>query len=41
MAKDSQIDKKEVRKRKCGCGPTSANDELDGEGRTNKKQSNK
>ena len=39
MAKDSQIDPKEVRKQKAGGGPTLADDALDGEGRNNKKQS--
>ncbi len=41
MAKDSQIDPKEVRKQKSNGGPTIANDELDGESRNSKKQSNK
>ncbi len=39
MAKDSQIDKKEVRKEKSNGGPTMANDALDGESRNTKKQS--
>ncbi len=39
MAKDSQIDPKEVRKEKAKGGPTVANDEQDGEGKNNKKQS--
>lgn len=39
MAKDSQIDPKEVRKQKSKGGPTSANDALDGEGRNSKKHS--
>jgi len=39
MAKDSQIDPKEVRKLKSNGGPTIANDEPDGESRNAKKQS--
>ena len=39
MAKDSQIDPKEVRKQKSKGGSTSAGDALDGEGRNTKKQS--
>ncbi len=39
MAKDSQIDPKEVRARKANGGPTLAQSENDGEGRNNKKQS--
>ena len=39
MAKDSQIDPKQVRKDKAKGGPTHANDKLDGEGRNRKKQS--
>lgn len=39
MAKDSQIDPKEVRAAKAKGGPTMANDALDGEGRNQKKQS--
>ena len=39
MPKDSQIDKKEVRKKKSKGGPTIANDALDGEGRNEKKHS--
>ena len=39
MAKDSQIDPKEVRKAKAKGGPTPANEEQDGEGRNQKKQS--
>ena len=39
VAKDSQIDPKEVRKAKSKQGPTVANDELDGEGRNTKKHS--
>ena len=39
MPKDSQLDPKEVRKRKARGGPTMAQSELDGEGRNTKKQS--
>lgn len=39
MAKDSQLDPKDVRKHKANGGPTFAESELDGEGRNNKKQS--
>jgi len=39
MSKDSQIDPKEVRKRKSDGGPSLADDALDGEGRNAKKQS--
>lgn len=39
MAKDSQIDPKEVRAAKAKGGSTAANDEKDGEGRNAKKQS--
>ena len=39
MAKDSQLDPKDVRAKKAKGGPTMANDELDGEGRNAKKQS--
>lgn len=39
MAKDSQLDPKEVRKMKSKGGPTMAESALDGEGRNNKKQS--
>lgn len=39
MAKDSQIDPKDVRKQKSKGGPTSANDALDSEGRNSKKHS--
>ncbi len=39
MAKDSQIDPKEVRKQKSKGGPTFAESALDGEGRNSKKQS--
>lgn len=39
MPKDSQIDPKDVRKKKSGGGPTMAESALDGEGRNNKKQS--
>ncbi len=41
MAKDSQIDPKDVRKLKANSGPTIANDEQDGENRNAKKQSAK
>ena len=39
MAKDSQIDPKQVRKDKSKGGPTPANDKYDGESRNRKKQS--
>lgn len=39
MSKDSQLDPKDVRKRKSGGGPTMAESALDGENRNNKKQS--
>lgn len=39
MAKDSQLDPKEVRKAKANGGPTFAESALDGEGRNAKKQS--
>lgn len=39
MAKDSQIDPKEVRKQKAKGGATFAESALDGEGRNAKKQS--
>ncbi len=39
MAKDSQLDPKQVRKEKAKGGPTMAESALDGEGRNNKKQS--
>ena len=39
MAKDSQIDPKEVRKAKANGGPTTANSQFDGEGRNQKKRS--
>ena len=39
MAKDSQLDPKNVRKRKSGGGPTMAESALDGESRNRKKQS--
>ena len=39
MAKDSQIDPKEVRAAKAKGGPTLASDKQDGEGRNQKKQS--
>lgn len=39
MAKDSQIDPKEVRKMKSKGGPTMAESGQDGENRNNKKQS--
>lgn len=39
MAKDSQIDPKEIRKQKSKGGPTPASDAPDGEGRNLKKQS--
>ncbi|WP_304508165.1 hypothetical protein [Anaerotignum sp.] len=39
MAKDSQLDPKEVRKAKANGGPTMAESALDGEGRNKKKQS--
>ena len=39
MAKDSQLDSKEVRKMKANGDHTFAESALDGEGRNNKKQS--
>ncbi|MCL2857734.1 MAG: hypothetical protein FWE19_08485 [Oscillospiraceae bacterium] len=39
MAKDSQIDPKEVRKAKAKGGPTMANSQLDSESRNQKKHS--
>lgn len=39
MAKDSQIDPKEVRRAKAKGGPTPASDQPDGEGKNPKKQS--
>jgi hypothetical protein len=39
MAKDSQLDPKEVRKQKAKGGPTFAESALDGESRNDKKQS--
>jgi len=39
MAKDSQIDPKEVREAKAKGGPTMAQSALNGEGRNTKKQS--
>lgn len=39
MAKDSQIDPKEIRAKKAKGGPTLAQSANDGEGRNNKKQS--
>lgn len=39
MAKDSQLDPKDIRKKKSGGGPTMAESALDGEGRNAKKQS--
>jgi len=39
MAKDSQLDPKEVRKQKSNGGSTIAESALDGESRNNKKQS--
>lgn len=39
MAKDSQLDPKEVRKQKAKGGHTMAESALDGESRNNKKQS--
>lgn len=39
MAKDSQLDPKEIRKQKSKGGPTFAESALDGEGRNDKKQS--
>jgi len=39
MAKDSQIDPKEIRKAKAKGGPTFAQSANDGESRNNKKQS--
>ncbi len=41
MAKDSQIDPKEVRRQKANGQQTVASDEPDNEGRNAKKQSNK
>ena len=38
MPKDSQLDPKNVRKKKAGGGPTMAESALDGEGRNTKKQ---
>lgn len=39
MAKDSQLDPKEIRRRKAGGGPTFAQSAQDGENRNAKKQS--
>lgn len=39
MTKDSQLDPKEVRKKKSNGGPTLAESALDGEGINHKKQS--
>lgn len=39
MPKDSQLDPKNVRKKKSGGGPTMAESALDGESRNSKKQS--
>ena len=39
MAKDSQIDPKEVRKAKAKGGPTMTSSQLDSEGRNHKKHS--
>ena len=39
MPKDSQIDPKDIRKKKAKGGPSHANDALDGEGANTKKQS--
>lgn len=39
MAKDSQLDPKEIRKQKAKGGPTMAQSNLDGESRNTKKQS--
>ena len=39
MAKDSQLDPKDVRKKKSGGGSTMAESALDGESRNTKKQS--
>lgn len=39
MPKDSQLDSKEIRKRKSNGGSTLADDALDGEDRNTKKQS--
>lgn len=39
MAKDSQLDPKNVRKQKANGGPTMAESALDGESRNTKKQS--
>jgi hypothetical protein len=38
MAKDSQLDPKDVRKKKSGGGPTMAGSALDGESNNTKKQ---
>ena len=39
MPKDSQLDKKPIREKKAKGGTTMADDERDGEGRNQKKQS--
>jgi hypothetical protein len=39
MAKDSQLDPKNIRKMKSGGGPTMAESAMDGESRNSKKQS--
>lgn len=39
MAKDSQLDPKDIRKKKSGGGPTMAESALDGESRSAKTQS--
>jgi len=39
MAKDSQLDPKQIRKKKSNGGPTMAESALDGESRNAKKQS--
>ena len=39
MAKDSQLDPKDIRKMKSGGGPTMAESALDGESKNTKKQS--
>ena len=39
MPKDSQLDPKDVRRKKSGGGPTMAESALDGESRNTKKQS--
>lgn len=39
MAKDSQLDPKDIRKKKSAGGPTMAESALDGESRNSKKQS--